>query len=483
MASPIDGLQPPRLWHYFAELCAIPRCSKHEAAAARFVADTARSFGLETRTDAAGNVLVRKPATPARRSAAMVALQSHLDMVGEKNRDSVHDFTRDPIKLLRNNNAVTASGTTLGADNGIGVATALAIMEERSIRHGPLEFLFTVDEETGLNGALALRPGFLKSRILINLDSEDEGVLYVGCAGGGDTVGSMPLHYSPFPARHERLKVAVSGLRGGHSGLEIHTGRGNAIKLLARALWMLDEYGIRLGSLSGGNKRNAIPREAEAAIAVPSGSFECITARVAEIENEFKAEYVPVDPGVTVALSRPVGKRPLVMKPADQNKLIRLLYALPHGVISMSKDIPGLVETSANLAMVKTSGKTAVVETSQRSSVESRKRDVVHVAQAAFELAGARVKQESGYPAWKPDLSSPILKVAQETYRGLFQKEAVVTAVHAGLECGIIGENYPGMDMLSLGPTLQMVHSPEERVLVDSVERYWGFLSAILERV
>jgi dipeptidase D len=482
-SSSVDGLAPPRLWHFFAGLCAIPRPSKHEAAAAQWVFSIAESLGLEARRDLAGNVLVRKPARAGREDAPPVALQCHLDMVGEKNSDFAHDFSRDPIALVRSGNELHAAGTTLGADNGIGVATALAIMEDRSFEHGPLEFLFTVDEETGLNGAQRLGPGFLRSRILLNLDSEDEGTVYVGCAGGGDTTGTLAIARSPLPAKHRLMRVAVTGCAGGHSGLEIHAGRANAIRLLARALFMLGDYGIRLCSLSGGNKRNAIPREAEAVIAVPVASAAAFVAAAAGIDRLFKDEYRTLDRNVVLSVESRKGKKAEALRQSDQEKLLRLLLALPHGVLAMSGDIPGLVETSINLARITTSRKKAVIETSQRSALESKKRDAMTMVRSVFELAGATVVQDSGYPGWRPDLASPVLKTAREAYRILFNKEVEVKAVHAGLECGIIGEKYPGMDMLSLGPTLQMVHSPQERVLIDSVEKYWRFLVEILERL
>jgi len=483
--SSIEGLEPKRLWEYFAELSAIPRCSKHEAEAGRYVFGAAKKCGLEVLKDPKGNVVVRKKARSGRGDAPMIALQSHLDMVCEKNKDTVHDFSRDPVVLKRNGDFLTADGTTLGADNGIGVATALAIMEDKTLNHGPLEFVFTVDEETGLTGAAGLRSDALKSRILINLDTEDEGVLYVGCAGGCDSTGTLAVSFEPLPAENSLHVVRVSGLRGGHSGIDIHTGRGNAIKLLGRAVAALSGCGARLCSLSGGSKRNAIPREAEAHMAVPAAAAEAAVKKAAELDKLYKSEHAAADRGVAVTLTAFSGKKTQVrvMKKVCQARLVNLLNALPHGVIAMSQEIPGLVETSTNCARVTTKTNSVVIETSQRSSVESRKAEIVQAVSAVFALAGAKVAHGDGYPGWKPDLRSPILKIAQETYRRLFGKEAGVKAVHAGLECGIIGERFPGMDMLSLGPTLEMVHSPEERVDIDSVKKYWDFLLAILESV
>jgi len=493
MASAIEGLEPAGLWEYFAAISAIPRCSKHEAEAGRYVFGAAKKLGLEVFRDSKGNVIVRKKARPGRTNAPPVALQSHLDMVCEKNNNTAHDFSRDPIVLKRQRDFLTADGTTLGADNGIGVATALAIMEDTAINHGPLEFVFTVDEETGLTGAANLRSDALKSRMLINLDTEDEGVLYVGCAGGRDSTGTLHVAFEPLPAKpakHELYVLRVSGLRGGHSGINIHTGRGNAIKLLSRAVAELSccgARGARLCSLSGGNKRNAIPREAEAIIAVPAAAAEAAVEKTAELDRLYKSEYAAADSGVSITITAFKGKKARlparVMKKVCEARLVNLLNALPHGVIAMSQDIPGLVETSTNCARVTTKKNTVVIETSQRSSVESRKAEIVQAVKACFALAGAKVAHGDGYPGWKPDLQSPILKIAKETYRRLFGKEADVKAVHAGLECGIIGEKFPGMDMLSLGPTLEMVHSPEERVHIGSVKKYWDYLLAILESV
>jgi dipeptidase D len=440
---------------------------------------------LEVFQDAKGNVIARKKASAGREAAPMIAVQCHLDMVCEKNSATAHDFARDPIVLKRQGNFITAEGTTLGADNGIGVATALAIMEDKKLNHGPLEFVFTVDEETGLTGAAGLRPDALRSRMLINLDTEDEGVLYVGCAGGCDSIGRLPVSFDPLPARYVLYTLRVHGLRGGHSGIDIHTGRANAIKLLCRELAALAVNGARLCRLSGGNKRNAIPREAEALVALPSPEVAAAAETVSEMEKIFKNEYSAADKGATLTFTEYEGKRSGVkaLKKVSQEQLLNLLFGLQHGVIAMSQDIPGLVETSTNLARVTMERTTATIETSQRSSMESRKTEIVQAVSAVFALAGAHVTHGDGYPGWKSDLNSPLLKIAKETYRRLFGKEAGVKAVHAGLECGIIGEKFPGMDMLSLGPTLEMVHSPEERVLIDSVKKYWDYLLSILESV
>jgi dipeptidase D len=483
MTSAIKGLEPKLLWKYFAELSAIPRCSKHEEKAAAYVIGVARKFGLETHQDTCGNVLVRKKATAGHEKRPLVALQSHLDMVCEKNSDKVHDFSRDPLVLKRNGNFITADGTTLGADNGIGVSLSLAIMEDRSLRHGPLELLFTVDEETGLTGAHNIQPGFLKSRILINLDSEDEGSLCVGCAGGGDSVGTLPVSFEPMPPNYVYMALAVTGLRGGHSGIEIHSGRGNAIRLLNRAIHELSGLGARLCSIDGGNKRNAIPRECIAQLAVPGAMVTECKKKSAILDKTFKEEFALIDKGVTLSAKVTAGKKISVMKLPIQKKLVNLLYALPHGVLAMSPAIKGLVETSTNLATITTSAKSVVIQTSQRSSVESEKHDAMQMVTSHFTLAGAKVVHSDGYPGWKPDPASPILKVAEATFKKMFGREPVVEAIHAGLECGIIGEKFKGMDMVSIGPTMKMVHSPEERIDIASVKRHWDFLVRMLERV
>jgi dipeptidase D len=480
MPSAIDGLTPSLVWKYFATFSQIPRCSKHEAAASQFVVDTAKQLGLAVTQDHFGNVAVKKPASAGREKAASVCLQGHLDMVCEKTPMTVHDFSKDPIELVRRDNTLMANGTTLGADNGIAVATNLAIMEDRSLEHGPLEFLFTVDEETGLTGAHNLQPGFIESRILLNLDSEEEGALYVGCAGGKDTTGTWTVEYEPTPPALAPIEVTVSGLRGGHSGLDVDKGRGNALKLLNRIVRALGDVGARVCRIDGGNKRNAIPREARALVCVPD------VAIAEQIVRRWKgtlcAELATVEPGLMVEASRPTARGGQVFSEKCQKNITQALGALPHGVIKMSADIPSLVETSTNLAVVATDGNTVSVATSQRSSVASEIDDIVGTVTTIFELAGARVEHSDGYPGWKPNLDSPILKTAVATFKSLYGREPEVKAVHAGLECGIIGEKYPGIDMVSFGPTLEGVHSPDEKIYVDTVARFWEFLLAVLKQ-
>ncbi len=483
MANAIEGLKPERVWNYFAEISKIPRGSKNEAAMSRFVADTAKKLGLEAKTDRVGNVVVRKPGSKGHENDRMVCLQGHLDMVCEKNKDKVHDFTRDPIELVRKDNILTANGTTLGADNGIAVATNLALMSDDTIEHPPLEFLFTVDEETGLTGANNLEPGYLQSQVLLNLDSEEEGVLYVGCAGGRDTHGTWEVEFEPAPHGVVTAEIRVRGLKGGHSGLEIDKGRGNAIKILNRILVRLESMGARLAAISGGNKHNAIPREAEALLVLPKENLEAAEELVAGCRRVLKAEIATVDPGLNIEFETYPKKRVRVLKKAQQKKLLQTITAIPHGVIKVSAEIPGLVETSTNLAVIRTEKKSVVVVTSQRSSVASEIDEISDMVQTVFTLGGARVKASDGYPGWKPNLASQLLQTAKKTFVQVFGKEPEVKAIHAGLECGIIGEKYPGMDMISFGPTLEGVHSPDERIYIDTVDRFWNYLLAMLKNI
>jgi len=484
MTHAIDGLQPERVWKYFAEISRIPRGSKNEARISAYILQTARQLGLEAEQDESLNVVVRKPASPGREAVPSICLQGHLDMVCEKNSDKVHDFEKDPIELVRRGNTLMANGTTLGADNGIAVATNLAVMEDRTLVHGPLEFLFTVDEEMGLNGANSLQPGFVTSRILLNLDSEEEGVLYVGCAGGRNTEGIWKLAADSAPAGAAPMLLKVRGLRGGHSGLEIDKGRGNSLKVLVRALLALEKASLRIGRMAGGNKSNAIPREADALVWIPAKKVQTAARIIAQFQATVQAELQTVEPALTVTLDEsPGAERNTVWKRTLQKKILRALSALPHGVIKMSADIAGLVETSTNLAIVRSEPAQFTVITSQRSSVASELDEIQHSVGSIFELAGARVQYAEGYPGWKPNMDSPILQIAKSTYQQLFGREPDVKAINAGLECGIIGQRYPGMDMISFGPTLESVHSPEEKIHIDTVPDFYAFLLAILNRM
>lgn len=482
MANAIDGLKPALVWKYFAEISLVPRGSKNEAAIGKYLVDTARKLGLAAEQDATGNVLARKPASRGREGAQSVCLQGHMDMVCEKNKDTIHNFLEDPLQLVRKGNFMTANGTTLGADNGIAVATCLAVMEDKNLEHGPLEFLFTVDEETGLTGANNLQPGFLQSKTLLNLDSEDEGELYVGCSGGRDNAGTWDAALDDAPAGGTGLLITVKGLKGGHSGLEIHTGRGNALKIMTRVLLGLAAIGARVARIDGGNKRNAIPREAEAVVSLPKAKAAQAGEFVEQMNQAIKAELATVEPNLAIACQAQKGVRK-ILKKALQKRVLLTLSGLPHGVLKMSADIPGLVETSTNLAIIQTGKKAISIQTSQRSSVASEIDEAAQAVRAVFELGGATVTGSDGYPGWKPNIESPILKRAQSTYKSLYGKDPAVKAVHAGLECGIIGEKYPGMDMVSFGPTMREVHSPNEHLYIDTVEKFYAFLLAILKSV
>lgn len=484
MANSLEGLKPELVWKYFAEISKIPRGSKNERKISDYIVDTAKKLGLEVKRDKVLNVVVRKPASQGRQNVPMVCLQGHLDMVCEKNKEKVHNFEKDPIELIVDGNFLRANGTTLGADNGIAVATNLALMEDKSIEHGPLEFLFTVDEETGLTGANSLQPGFVESKILMNLDSEEEGALYVGCSGGKNTTGSWKASYDSLNLNYAPSMVKVKGLKGGHSGLEIDKGRGNSLKILNRVLLELDKLGVRVASIEGGNKSNAIPREAEALVYVPVKKLNNASAVVSQYNSIIREELATVEPDLAVLIEEIKRKKKgKVFKKPLQKKILQTISALPHGVVKMSADIPGLVETSTNVAIVKTDAKKISLITSQRSSVASEIDEIVHSVASILELGTAEAETSEGYPGWKPNMDSKILRIARDTYKDLAGKKPEVKAIHAGLECGIIGEKYPGMDMVSFGPTLEGVHSPDEKIHIDTVERFWNFLLAILQNV
>ncbi len=484
MANPIEGLKPELLWKYFAEISKIPRGSKNEKQISTYVVETARKLGLEAKQDKSLNVVVRKPASPGKENVPMICLQGHLDMVCEKNKDTVHDFEKDPIELVRKGNILMANGTTLGADNGVAVATNLAIMEDKSLVHGPLEFLFTIDEETGLTGANNLKPGFLQSKTLMNLDSEEEGALYVGCSGGRNTIGTWKAVFENAPAKSVSAIIRVKGLKGGHSGLEIDKGRGNSIKIINRVLMALSKVEARIATVEGGNKSNAIPREAEAVVFVPKSALKKAKSIVETWSGIIKAELATVEPELAIIFEElPDAKKGKVLKKALHAQLTQTISALPHGVIKMSADIPGLVETSTNVAIIRTNKTKIELTTSQRSSVATEIDEIVQTVGAVFSLGGAKPQFAEGYPGWKPNLDSRILKTAKSTYQALYGKVPEVKAIHAGLECGIIGEKYPGMDMISFGPTLEGVHSPDEKIYIDTVEKFWNYLLGILKNV
>lgn len=483
MSDAVAALEPRRLWSLFAELAAIPRPSKHEERVRDWVRRHAERAGFAMEADATGNLVVRVPASAGREDAGTVILQSHLDMVCEKNQDVAHDFLRDPLRLELDGEWLRARGTTLGADNGIGVAAALAAALDPAVSHGPLELLFTVDEETGLTGAQGLDATLLRGRTLLNLDSEEDGTIFVGCAGGAD----CQLVLEPArerPRGQTAVAIAVRGLRGGHSGLNIHANRGNAVKLLVRALTALERAGVahELASLSGGAKHNAIPREADAVIAIEPAAVPRVRQVVAAMLDEARGELAGVDGGLSLAVFS-VDLPEAVLAESSRRTLVDLLAVLPHGVLAMSRELPGLVETSSNLAVVTGDGSRLRIVTSSRSSVMPSLRAVVGSIRAAGRLAGADVTTHDGYPGWKPNLASPALAVVREVYAELWGKEPEVTAVHAGLECGLLGEKVPGLDMVSFGPQIEGAHSPDERVHVPSVARFFAALGRVLGRL
>lgn len=480
----ITDLKPEIVWKFFHQVTQVPRPSKKEGKMILFLESFAKEYKIAIKKDAVGNILMSKPATPGKENLPVVVLQSHIDMVCEKNNGTVHDFDNDPIETIVDGDWLRANGTTLGADNGIGVAAGLALLASDDIEHGPIECLFTVDEETGLTGAKAIEKGFMTGDILLNLDSEDEGEIFMGCAGGKDT--QAVFHYEPHNtnAGNQYFTINVKGLNGGHSGGEIHKGLGNANKILVRYLYLLnDKVDFSLCSIDGGNLRNAIAREAHAVIGLYPEDKE--TARIllnhftADVENELKH----VDPNLQITMES-ADCPDTCLSNTDMVKLIYALHACPHGVIGMSHDIEGLVETSTNLASVKMKeNNTIVVGTSQRSSIESYKIMIANQVASVFKLAGAVVTHGDGYPGWAPNPDSQILKVAQEAYKHLFHKDAKVMAIHAGLECGLFLEKYPNLDMISFGPTLRDVHSPNERIQIETVGLWWAHLLELLKSI
>ena len=480
----IKDLQPKKVWEYFEEILKVPRPSKKEEKMIEFLLDFGKKHGLETKRDEIGNVLIRKPATKGRENYKTVILQSHIDMVCEKNADTVHDFENDPIQAYVDGDWVTAKGTTLGADDGIGVAAEMAILTADDIEHGPIECLFTVDEETGLTGAFALQPGFLSGNTLLNLDSEDEGELFIGCAGGIDTLANFKYKKEKLPEKLISYKISVTGLKGGHSGDEIDKGLGNSNKILNRILWTgMNDFKLRLNNFDGGNLRNAIPREAFAVFVIPPKKKEEFEKYFNKISSEIKYELQITEPDLSITLE-PAEYPSFVIDKKTQKKLLNSLYACPHGVIEMSQRMPGMVETSTNLASVKFKGKNFIeVTTSQRSDINSGKENIAAMVNSVFTLAGAKVVHSEGYPGWTPNPDSEIMKLTRDMYKKLFKVEPVVRSIHAGLECGLFLEKYPNMDMISFGPTLRMVHSPDEKINISTVQKFWDLLVEVLKNI
>jgi dipeptidase D len=484
MAVAFETIKPNNLWKHFAEFLKIPHCSGNEKALGDYIVAFAESKDLEWKRDDVGNVVISKPGTPGHENSIGVILQGHLDMVCEKNSDVSHDFGKDAIAANLEGEWIQAEGTTLGADNGVGACAALAIMEDDTLIHPPIECLFTVDEETGLTGATKIQPGFLKGKKLLNLDSEDEGEFTIGCAGGADTQISLPLQKENADSENV-YKVKLFGFRGGHSGIDINQGRGNAIKLLARILWQVSsaEVPFRLVSIEGGNLRNAIPREAWASVILDPSLKDRFSESSEKAFEKIKEEYAAIETEASFSIERSDELVPMALTPDSQSKLIHLLFTLPHGVVAMHPEMEGLVETSTNLAVIHTHENNAEIICSTRSSVASAQQATRDNLVAISSLVDADVVLEEGYPGWTPNLQSPLLQTMKDIYKKTFDKEAHVAAIHAGLECGIIGEKFPGMDMISFGPTIEHPHSPDERVNIDSVEKFWTFLTNVLSEL
>lgn len=480
----VRDLQPSLVWTAFDDITKIPRPSKHEDKIREYLLKYAKDHSIEAKTDEVGNVVMKKPATPGYEKAPVLVLQAHMDMVAEKNSGVEHDFLKDPIQTYIDGDWVKAKGTTLGADNGIGMAAALAALADEEIQHGPLEGLFTVNEEIGLEGAEKLGKDMISGKILINLDSEDDGEIFIGCAGGIDTTAVFSYKRSFAPDHFTYFEVKVSGLAGGHSGGDIHLGRANANKVIARFIWECsNKWDIEVSSFTGGNLRNAIPREAKAVFGIHDKHRSEINEFLDRYAEEIRIEYKGVEPSMNLEITE-VEKPEFCIDSATSLKLIRALYSAPHGVVSMSRDIEGLVETSTNLAAVKmTEDNKIVVTTSQRSSLESRKNDIAGQVEAHFQLAGAEVDHSDGYPGWAPNVESKIMQISAEAYEELFGVKPKIKAIHAGLECGLFLSKNPHLDMVSIGPTMRDVHSPDEKLLIPTVDKFWKHLCLMLKKV
>ena len=482
MSTGVELLEPRAVWAHFANLAAIPRASEKEAAARQYVLDVAARLGLEWVQDEAGNVVVRKPAKPGREGAIPTAIQGHLDMVCEKNEGTTHNFDTDPIRLIIDGDWVKADGTTLGADNGIGVAAGLAVMESSDVDHGPLEFIFTIDEESGLTGAAKFPTGLLQSRYFLNLDNEAENTLCIGCAGGVNTIAKRKIGHGAAPAG-EAWRVKVSGLAGGHSGIDIHRGRGNALRILGQTLLaVMDKLEVAVASIQGGSKRNAIPREAFAVLVADPASAAELKTIVAGCEAQARTDLGAFDPLVQIALES-VARPEFVILDADSTIIADILASQHHGVLAMSPDIPGLVQTSTNLAIVATGEDEVEIATSQRSSIEVSKRAAARMVATIFRQAGFTVEHFGDYPGWKPEPGSDIVRTTRQAHKELLGPDPELIAMHAGLECGVIGEKYPGMQMISFGPHLLDVHSPSEKIKISSVGPFYKLLTGLLERL
>ena len=483
MSNELRKLEPICLWNKFADLNAVPRPSKKEERIIEFIKAFGNSLGLETFEDQIRNVIIRKPATPGMENRKSIVLQSHLDMVHQKNNDTVFDFDVQGIEMFVDNDWIKAKGTTLGADNGIGVATIMAILESDSIPHPAIEALFTIDEETGMTGALNLKAGILKGSILLNLDTEQDDEIDIGCAGGIDVTAVGNYQMEELPADYSAWRISVKGLNGGHSGMDIHKGLGNANKIMNRLLYKgFELFGLAVSEINGGSLRNAIPRESESIITLPKNKINDFNTAFEQLIKDIKFELKTTEPTLQIGLQE-APLPDLIMNSDSQIQLINAIYSVSNGVYRMSADIDNLVETSNNLARVIVKDGKIFIACLTRSSIESSKMDLAQALEANFKMANLQVSFSGSYPGWTPNVSSPILKVLTSVYEQLHQKKPKVVACHAGLECGILGKNYPNMDMISFGPTILGAHSPDERVSISSVQKYWRFVLEILKAI
>ncbi|OAT24708.1 beta-Ala-His dipeptidase [Proteus myxofaciens] len=481
--SELSTLSPQPLWDIFAKICSIPHPSYHEEALASHILSWANEKGLFAERDAVGNILIRKPATKGMEDRKAVVLQAHLDMVPQKNNDTVHDFTKDPIQPYVDGDWIKAKGTTLGADNGVGMASALAVLADDTVKHGPLEVLLTMTEETGMDGAFGLQPGWLQADILINTDSEEEGEIYMGCAGGVDVKTTVALSYDAIPTGYIVKQLVLKGLNGGHSGGDIHLGLGNANKLLARFLAShADELSLKLIDFHGGTLRNAIPREAHIIFAIPADKAQQLTTLTNDFEALLKTELAIAEKNLKIELIDTTTDRKAFSADCQQ-RFINLMNAMPNGVIRMSDDVEGVVETSLNVGVVSIVDDKVEILCLIRSLIDSGKTYVVSMLSALAKLANAELEAKGGYPGWKPDADSPVMHLVRDTYQQLFDKVPNIMVIHAGLECGLFKKPYPEMDMVSIGPTIRGAHSPDERVHIKSVGQYWQLLTAILKAI
>ena len=479
----LTQLYPQPLWQWFEQICAIPHPSKHEHALSQHIQQWAKAQGLAVVEDKVGNLIIRKPATAGMENCKIVVLQAHIDMVPQKNADKVHNFETDPIEAYVDGDWVKARGTTLGSDNGIGMSSALAVLGSKDIKHGPLEVLLTIDEEAGMTGAFGLEAGYLDAEILINTDSEQEGEIYMGCAGGVDAQISVPMSWQAPEQSNASFSLTMSGLKGGHSGVNIHLGRGNANKLLARFLFKYsDELALELVSFSGGSLRNAIPREANVQFMLPVENIDALKQAIESFQALVREELAVADPGMLLSLAT-IDAPTKVMGEEAQNTLIDLLHACPNGVMRMSDEVEGVTETSLNIGVISTEDESVEILCLIRSLIDSGREEITGMLTALSNLSGASIDLSGAYPGWKPDTSSPVMAIVRDTYNDIYKKDPTVMVIHAGLECGLFKEPYPLMDMVSIGPTIRYPHSPDEMVNIATVGQYWELLLAVLERI